>query len=112
MKAVEEGDEASGPPPEAQQALAEPEPSFGASPNALPRRSVGHPTRGGSSPHEPLIPRKLRAFTHITAVQQTFVLFLGSLAYDAGSVACVPTGWKEVDRGGHSNGDPTLGGLV
>jgi hypothetical protein len=30
---------------------------------------------------------KLRAFWRITAVQQTAVLFIGSLAYDAGSVA-------------------------
>ena len=33
---------------------------------------------------------KLRAFWRITAVQQTAVLFVGSLAYDSGSVACVP----------------------
>jgi hypothetical protein len=33
--------------------------------------------------------RGLRDFLSITAVQQTLVLFLGSLAYDAGSVAYV-----------------------
>ena len=33
---------------------------------------------------------RLRGFLDITAVQQTLVLFLGSLAYDAGSIAYVP----------------------
>ena len=33
---------------------------------------------------------RLHGFLGITAVQQTLVLFLGSLAYDAGSIAYVP----------------------
>ena len=46
--------------------------------------------RHGSVVFEPPAGERWREFLRITAVQQTLVLFLGSLAYDAGSIACVP----------------------
>ncbi len=39
----------------------------------------------------------IRSFLRVTAVQQTALLFVGSLAYDAGSLACVP-GWLWLAR--------------
>jgi len=43
-------------------------------------------------------PLQLRGFFSVTPVQQSLLLLLGSLAYDAGSVACVPCapGWRQL----------------